>query len=160
MSRVWLPGQRQRRDGTRDYELVFNAKKRKPQKRRSRVKRRGQRRGMHDAGAAAGLDKCHLFIPADFVFHTDATVELDQVGAYAKQNVLAVVNHFASARMFVRRSAAAEIRPALEHGDAKSGIGQRASRGEASQAAAGYGYGGLCGGVSHSGFKAASYIST
>jgi len=44
--------------------------------------------------------------------------------------VLAVIHDFAGAGMLVRRCSSAEIRTALEEGDAKSGIGQRASRGE------------------------------
>ncbi len=104
---------------------------------------RGQRRSAHDAGAAAGLDESHLVIPADFVFHADALVELDQVGADAEENVLAVVDDFAGAGMFIGGSASAEIGAALEERHAEAGIGERAGCGEAGEAASGDGYGGL-----------------
>ena len=84
---------------------------------------------MHDAGTAAGLDKSHLVIPANFVFDADAAVELDQVGTNAKQDVLAIVDDLAGAGMFIRRCASAEIWTALEKGDAKARIGEGAGCG-------------------------------
>ena len=100
---------------------------------------------MHDAGAAAGLDKGHVFIPPDFIFNADAAVELDKICADAKQNVLAVVDHFSGARMLVGRGTSAEERAAFEEGDAETGVGESAGGGEAGEAAASYGYGGLRG---------------
>ena len=82
-------------------------------------------------------------IPADFVFHADAAVELDQVGADAEENVLAVVDDFAGAGMLVGRSASAEVGAALEESDAKAGVGESAGGGESGEAASGDGYGGL-----------------
>ena len=106
----------------------------------------------HHAGTAAGFDECHLVEPADFVFHADAAVELDQVGANAKQYVLAVIDDFAGAGMFVGGSAPTEVRTALEESDAKTRVGECARRGEAGEAASGYGYGRLCGVLAHAGF--------
>src|ERR1700724_681985 len=97
------------------------------------MQRGGQRGGVHHAGAAARLDKSHHVIPADFVFHADAAIELDQVGTAAKQDVLAVVDDFAGSGMLVGRCASAEIRPALKERDAKAGIGESAGGGESSQ---------------------------
>ena len=109
------------------------------------MQRRGQRRSAHHAGAAAGLDESHFVVPADFVFDADAAVELDQVGANAKQNVLAVVDDLAGAGMLVGGSASAEIGAALEESDAKAGISKGTGGGETGEAAAGDGYGGLGG---------------
>jgi hypothetical protein len=72
------------------------------------VQRRGQRGRFHHRGAAAGFDESHLVVPADLVGDADALVELDQVGAGAKENVLAVVDDLAGAGMLVGRSASAE----------------------------------------------------
>src|ERR1700722_1694294 len=132
---ITLPGKRESSDGARDRDLVFRIEKRKTQERRGGVQRGGQRRSMHDAGAAAGFDKSHVFVPADFIFDADAAVELHQVGADAEENVLAIVDDFAGAGMFVGRSASAEIRAALEQGDAEADGGESAGPSEASQAA-------------------------
>jgi hypothetical protein len=70
----------------------------------------------------------------------DAVVELEQVRAYAEENVLAVVDDFAGSGMLVGRCASAEIRPALKERDAKAGIGESAGGGESSQTTAGYGH--------------------
>src|ERR1700723_430641 len=103
------------------------------------MERRRQRGGVHHAGAAAGFDKSHLVIPADFVFHPDTAIELDKIGADAEEDMLAVVDDFAGSWMLVGRCASAEIRPALKERDAKAGIGERAGGGESSQTPAGYG---------------------
>ena len=140
---VRLRGQCERRDGAGDGELVSCGEKRKAQERWRGVQRGGQRRSAHSRGAAAGLDERHLVVPADFVLDADAPVELDQIGADAKEYVLAVVDDFAGAGMLVGRSAAAEIRAAFKQGDAKARIGEGAGGGQSGEAAAGDGYGGL-----------------
>ena len=94
------------------------------------MQRRGKRGGVHHATAAAGLNESHVIVPADFVFHSDAAVELDEVGADPEENVLAVVDHFAGAGMLVGRSASAEVGAALEERDAEAGIGEGAGGGE------------------------------
>ena len=123
----------------------------KLQERRRGVQRRGQRRGAHHAGATAGLDEVHFVEPADFVFHADAAVELDEVGADAEEHVLAVIYDFASTGMLVGRCATAEIGTALEKCHAEAGIGEGAGGGETGEAASGDGYGGLWGALRHSG---------
>jgi len=106
------------------------------------VQRRRQRRGPHHAGAPTWFDEGHFVEPADFIFHADAPVELDQICTHAKKYVLAVVDHFAGAGMLVGRSPSAEVRTALEYGHAKARLGQRAGCSQSGQASAGYGYGG------------------
>ena len=113
------------------------------------MQRRGQRGRFHHGGAAAGFDEGHLVVPADLVGDTDAVVELDQVGADAKEDVLAVVDDLAGAGMFVGRSAAAEIGAALKKRYAKAGVGESAGSGESGEAAAGNGYGRVGGVCSH-----------
>ena len=96
---------------------------------------------MHDAGAAAGFEKRHLVVPADVVFDADAAIELDQVGAAAEQDVLAVVDHFPGRGMLVGGGASTEEGTAFEKGDFVAGAGEGSRGGQAGQAAAGYGYG-------------------
>jgi hypothetical protein len=98
---------------------------------------------VHDAGAAAGLDESHLIVPADFFFDSDAAVELDQVGAEAKEDVLTIVDNFAGAGVLVGGSATAEVGSALEQGDAEARFGEGAGCGQTGEAASGDGYGGL-----------------
>src|SRR6202034_2024905 len=116
------------------------------------MQRRRQRRCMHHTGAAARFDEIHFVEPTDFVFHADAAVELDEVGADAKEDVLAVIDDFTGAGMLVRRSAATEVGAAFEESDAEAGIGEGAGRGQASETAAGDGYCGLGGSLAHAGF--------
>ena len=109
--------------------LSLAERKGKREKRRRGVQWGGQRRGAHYAGAAAGLDERHFVEPADFVFDADAVVELDQVGADAKKDVLAVIDDLAGAGMLVGGSASAEIGTALEQRDAEAGVGEGAGCG-------------------------------
>ena len=74
--------------------------------------RKGRR--FHHGGAAARLDERHLVVPADLVGDSDAVIELHQVCAKAKEDVLAVVNDFARARLFPGRGPAAEEGTLLE----------------------------------------------
>src|ERR1700731_2493986 len=104
------------------------------------MERRRQRGGVHHAGAGAGLDKSHHVIPADFVFHADAAIELDEISADAEEDVLAVVDDFAGSGMLVGRCASAEIRPAPKERDAKAGIGGSEGGGGSTQTTAGYGH--------------------
>ncbi len=109
------------------------------------MQRRRQWGSSHHGGASAGLEESHLVVPANFVFHSNTAVELDQVGTDAKQNVLAVVDDFAGAGMLVGGGASAEVGTALEQGDAEAGVGEGTCGGEAGEAASGYGYGWSCG---------------
>jgi len=98
---------------------------------------------VHHAAAAAGLDESHVFVPADLVGDTDAVVELNEVGADAEQDVLAVVDDFAGAGMLVGGGASPEVGAAFEESDAEAGVGEGAGSCESGEAAAGDGYGGL-----------------
>ena len=73
----------------------------------------------------------------------DAVVKLKQVGADAKQDVLAVVDDFAGAGMFPGGSTAAEEGTLLEEGDVETGVGQGAGGGESGETASGDGDFGL-----------------
>src|ERR1700692_3264073 len=128
---ITLLGKRKGGDGARDRNLVFRIEKWKTQERRSGVQRGWQRRCTHDANTAAGLDESHFVVPADFLFDANAAIELHQVGADAEENVLAIVDDFAGAGMFVGRGATAKIRPALEQGNPEARVGEGASCGEA-----------------------------
>ena len=140
LSSVRLCGEGQGCDGAGDCELVPYRKKWKTQKRGRCVQRSRQRGGVHHAGAAAGLDEGHVIVPANFIFHSDAAVELDEVGADAEEHVLTVVHHFAGAGMLVGRGTATEIRAALKESDAEAGVRERAGRSESGEATAGDGY--------------------
>ena len=70
--------------------------------------RGGQEGGLHGGDSAARLDKRHAVVPMNLVRDSDFFVELDQVRAYAKQNVLAIIHDLARPWMLVGRSAASE----------------------------------------------------
>ena len=93
-------------------------------------------RGRKRSAAASRLDVGQPVVPAYALFHAEAVVKVEQVGAAAEQHVLAVIHHLAGAGMHVRRSAAAEIRTALEECNSVSGIGECTARRQARQAAA------------------------
>ena len=59
-------------------------------------------------------------------FDAETAIEVDEIGAAAQQHVLAVIDYFAGARQFVRRSAATEIGTPLEEFDAIACVGQSA----------------------------------
>jgi hypothetical protein len=138
-SGVVLGGQSEGGDGAGDCDFVFDRKEWKAQKGWSGVERRGERGCLHHAGAAAGLDEGHVVIPADFIFDANAAIELDEIGANTKKHVLAVVDDFSGAGMFVGRGASPEIRASLEECDLQAGIGEGASGGETSETSAGDG---------------------
>ena len=91
-------------------------------------------RRLDDRGAAAGFEKCHPLVPANLVLDSDAVVELDEIGAAAQQNVLAVVDDFARAGMLIGGRPAAKIGPPLEQSDTKTAFRQRGSGGQPRQA--------------------------
>ena len=102
---------------------------------------RRQERRSEDRAAAARLDHGHAAVPEDLVGHPDAGIEIDQVGAAAEEDMLAVVDHFASAWMEVGGGAAAQVAAALQDGDAKTGVGQGAGGCQPGHAASNYGDG-------------------
>ena len=73
------------------------------------MERSGQGRWSDFGGAAPGLEKCQLLIPANLVFNSCAAIEIEQVGAASEQYVLAIIDNFAGAGMLIRRSATAKI---------------------------------------------------
>jgi hypothetical protein len=90
-----------------------------------------RKRGRGNFGStSAGLEKCQLFVPANLVLHAGALVKIEQIRATSKQNVLAVVHHFARTRMLIGRSAPSQIRTPFEQGDEIAGIRKRATGGE------------------------------
>ena len=74
-------------------------------------------------------------IPANLVFHSDAPVELNQVGAAPEQDMLAVVDYFAGAGMLIGRGPAPQIRTPLEQSDPQAAFRQRTTRGQSCQPA-------------------------
>src|SRR4029077_8910168 len=126
---AWHDGRQGGKTG-RDRELVSQTEARSPQKRRRCVQWSEQRRGLDHRGATSGLEKGHALKPANLVLNSDTLVELNQVGAAAEQNVLAVVHHFASARMLIGRGPSAKIRAPLEEGNAKTVFRQRTTGGQ------------------------------
>src|ERR1700676_36046 len=103
------------------------------------MQRSGQRRRLDHRGAASGLEKGHALKPANLVLNSNAPVELNQVGAAAEQNVLAVVHHFASAGMLIGRRPSTKIRAPLEEGDAKTAFHQRTTGGQSRKPASHHG---------------------
>jgi hypothetical protein len=81
------------------------------------VKRSRQDRRIDLGSATTGLDERQAVKPLDLVFGTKPAVQVDQVGATAEQNVLAVVHYFARAWMFVGRSATSHERTTFEDRD-------------------------------------------
>src|SRR5689334_19795425 len=90
--------------GTRDCEFIFAGKHVSAEECGNVVHRRRQKtRGSKFAGAAARLEKCQLVKPADFVAHAQGFIEVNEVGATAEKDMLAVVQYFSGAGMLVRR---------------------------------------------------------
>src|SRR5258708_1615779 len=86
--------------------------------------------------AASGLDQGHAAVPEDLVGDADPFVKADQVGAAAKENVLAVVDDLIGAGVKKRARPPAEIAAAFENSNAEAGAGQGACGGKAGYAAA------------------------
>ncbi len=107
------------------------------------MQRGGKERRLHDRGASAGLDEVHLVEPANLIGDSDAFVEFNQVRAEAEENVLAVVDDFSGAGMFVRRSATAEEGALLKESDVEACVGEGAGGGESGESASGDGDCGL-----------------
>ena len=104
------------------------------------VERRRQDSRLDGRLPASGLNESKAAVPADLVGGADAAIEVDEVGAAAQQDMLAVIHDFAGAGMLVGGGAASEVRTALEQGDLVSRLGQCASGGEPGQATANHGH--------------------
>src|SRR5258708_22405771 len=78
------------------------------------MQRSGERRRRDHRSASSRLQESQLLIPANFVLHSRAPVEIEQVGAAAEQHMLAIVDNLAGTGMLIRRGAPTEIRAAVD----------------------------------------------
>src|SRR5208282_4995293 len=123
--------------GATDGQLVAKAQTLRPEECQRGMQRRRQRRRCDDGCASSGLEERQLLIPANLVLNARAAIEIEQVGAAAKQYMLAIIDNFASTGMLIRGRAPTEIGAAFKQRDAKTGFCQNASSGQASQPASG-----------------------
>ncbi len=70
---------------------------------------------------AAGVEEVKRVLPVDEMFDADAAVEVDEVGAAAEENVLAVVEDFAGFGVFEGAGASAEGFAGFDEGDREAG---------------------------------------
>ena len=101
------------------------------------MQRGGQSRRLHHRSSAARLDEVHLIKPSDLIGDANSLIELNQVRAEAKQNVLTVVDDFTGAGMFVRGSASTQERPLLEQRDAEPVVRKSAGCGKSGETTSG-----------------------
>jgi hypothetical protein len=78
------------------------------------VERRWQPGGSNDAAAPAGLDVGEPAEPGDLVFNAEPGVKVDEVGAAAEQDVLAVIDGLAGAGVGIGGGAAANVGAAFD----------------------------------------------
>src|SRR6202042_1688120 len=100
---VWNPGNK-RAHPAADGQLIGKGKGLRAQEGRHVMERRRQKRGLEDAPPSARLQESKAIEPADRIADAQTAIEIDEVDAVAQQHVLAVVDHFSRARMFVGRS--------------------------------------------------------
>jgi hypothetical protein len=62
----------------------------------------------------ARLKKVQSREPPDFIFHSAAPVEINQVGAAAEQHVLTVIDNLSGSGMLIRRCSAPEVGTSLK----------------------------------------------
>src|SRR5581483_11854630 len=117
---------------TRYGNLVSKRKGVSFEESRAGVQRRGQRGRAQCASAASGFDHSDFIKPAQLILRADTTVQFNEIGAAAKEQVLAVVDDFACSRMLVRRGASANVRLALDQTYFVPGIGECLRCGEPS----------------------------
>ena len=96
-------------------------------------------RRLHYRDSPAGFDEVHLIKPADLIRYADAFIELDQVRAHTKQDVLAVVDNFPGTRMLVGGGASAEEGALLEKRDTETSVRECTGGGETGETAPGDG---------------------
>src|SRR5579883_2485896 len=105
------------------------------------MQRRRQTPTAQDRKAPAGFEKIELAIEADAVAHAESGVKIQQVGAAAQQDVLAVIDDFGFRSLLSRsgigRGAAAWKRPGFEDIDLESRAAERSRGGESGESAAG-----------------------
>src|SRR5260370_3587885 len=102
------------------------------------MQRSWERRRCNHGSTSSRLEEGQLLIPANFVLHSRAPVEIEQVGAAAEQHMLAIVDNLAGTGMLIRRGAPTEIRAALKKGHAKTRLAEGASGGAAGQSSSVY----------------------
>ena len=78
---------------------------------------RWQQAGLHDVGRVRRIGPVHARVPFDGVGHAQALIEVEQVGATTHQDVLAIVEHFTSARVSEAGCSATQLASCLQHGD-------------------------------------------
>src|SRR5882762_4336957 len=88
------------------------------------------------AGASAGFDEGEAVEPFDFFLNAKLFIEVNQIGAAAQQDVLAVVHDLAGAGVFVRGGASAHVGAAFEESHLAARVGEGAPGGEAREASA------------------------
>src|SRR6185312_9221356 len=72
------------------------------------------------------LDENQPVKPLNLFRGADSLIEIEQIGAAAQQHMLAVIDRLSRSGMFIRRSAAADVGPALKQRHMKTGISQSA----------------------------------
>ena len=107
-----------------DGQLVGKGEGRRAKKGRHVMKGRGQKGRLENAPPSARLDEGQAIEPADGIADAQAAVKIDEVDAVAQQHMLAVIDHLAGSRVFVRGGAAAKVAPLLQQADLVAGIGQ------------------------------------
>src|ERR1700722_1075522 len=85
---------------------------------------RWQWRLAQHASAASRLNHGDVFKPVKLIECADAPVEIDEIGAAAEEQVLAVVDNLACAGMFVGRRATADVCAAFDEAHIMAGIGE------------------------------------
>lgn len=95
-----------------------------------------KKRWSDPAGASAGFDEGQFIEPLNFVIYSKLLIEMDEIGAAAEQDVLAVVHHLAGAGMLIGRGASANVGASLKDCDLKTRIGKRAAGGQSGKTAA------------------------
>ena len=98
------------------------------------MQRRRQSGSTNDRRASTGFEERESVVPSNLVSDSGTRVKIEQIGTATKQDMLAIVDYFACARMLIGRGATAEKRPALEERDSKTGIGKCAACSESGQA--------------------------
>ena len=78
---------------------------------------RRQQTGLHHIRRVRRIGPVDAGVPLNGVGHAQALIEVKQVGATAHQDVLAIVQHFTSARVGEAGCSATQFAPRLQHGD-------------------------------------------
>ena len=78
---------------------------------------RRQQAGLHHIRRVRRIGPVDAGVPLNGVGHAQALIEVKQVGATAHQDVLAIVQHFTSARVSEAGCSATEFASRLQHGD-------------------------------------------